>query len=253
MLKTRIIPTLLYKRPTLVKGVGFDSWRRVGAPLQAIRVYNLREVDELIFLDIAATAEGRMPDFELIDELADYCFMPFTVGGGLRSVEDVRQILMVGADKISLNTILFDQPRLVEEIASRFGSQCVVASIDFRRSDDGSAEVYSHAGKQPTGKDPVLWAQELADRGAGEILLTSIERDGSMDGYDLNAIQAVADAVNIPVIASGGAGIYQHFSDALDAGASALAAASMYHFTQNTPKEAKLYLRERGIPVRIIT
>jgi cyclase len=252
VLKTRIIPTLLYRDPTLVKGVGFDSWRRVGAPQQAIRVYNLREVDELVFLDISATREGRMPDFELIDELADNCFMPFTVGGGLRNIEDVREVLRIGADKVCLNSALFESPDLVCEVASRFGSQCLVASIDYRETGDGTAEVFSCAGTKAEGKKPEKWACELADRGAGEILLTSIERDGTMDGYGLEILERVSRAVSIPVIVSGGAGSYHHFREGIEAGASALAAASMFHFTQNTPKEAKLYLREHGVPVRIV-
>src|SRR5262245_17793097 len=178
--KTRIMPTLLFKDVGLVKGVGFDSWRRVGAAMQSVKVYNMREVDELIFLDIAATRQNRPPDFPVIDELADECFMPLTVGGGIRGVDDVRRLLEVGADKVSLNTAAIQRPDVIGEIAERFGSQCVVVSIDFRRGPDGGGEVYTHSGTVATGRDPVAVAVEAERRGAGEILLTSIDRDGGM-------------------------------------------------------------------------
>ncbi|MSR86569.1 imidazole glycerol phosphate synthase subunit HisF [Candidatus Peribacteria bacterium] len=249
--KIRIIPTLLYRDTQLVKGKGFDSWRPVGSPMQAVKVYNMREVDELIFLDIRATAEKRSTDFQLIDDLADECFMPLTVGGGIRTVEDVRTLLQVGADKIALNSALYEIPDLVNQIASAFGSQCVVASIDARKTSSGY-ECFSHSGKTATGKDPVSVAKDAEARGAGEILITSIERDGTMEGYDVELTRLVSEAVNIPVIAAGGAGNYQHMVDVLSGSkASALAAASIYHFTQQTPLEAKQYLREHGFPVRL--
>jgi cyclase len=251
MLKVRVMPTLLYKAPTLVKGIGFDSWRRVGSLMQAIKVYNLRQVDELVFLDITATAEGRPPDAELIDDFADECFMPLTVGGGIRTIEDVRTLLRVGADKVAVNSAAVETPTLISEIAAEFGSQCVVVSIDFKCSADGLCSVWTHSGKQTTGLELVSFAQDMVRRGAGEILLTSIERDGTMSGYDVHATRLVADAVKVPVIASGGAGNYAHMEEVLLKGqASAVAASSIFHFTQQTPLEAKKYLKERGIATR---
>lgn len=250
--KVRVMPTLLYKDLGLVKGVSFDSWRRTGSALQAIKVYNLREVDELVFLDIAATRDGRPPDFELIDDLADECFMPLTVGGGLRNIEDVRRLLQVGADKIAVNTAVIENTYLVSQVARRFGSQCVVVSIDVRRKESGVYEVYTHAGTKPTGKDPVVIAKQAEMMGAGEILVTSIERDGTMKGYDIELTCQVAESVSIPVIASGGAGNYEDMFQVLyEAKASAVAAASIFHFTQQTPLEAKKYLRNKGCNVRI--
>ena len=178
------MPTLLFKDLGLVKGVGFDSWRRVGSAMQAVKVYNLREVDELVFLDITATSDGRPPDFETIDDIADECFMPLTVGGGIRSVEDVRRLLEVGADKIAICTALVEIPELVGAVADRFGSQCVVAAIDARRKADGW-EAFVRCGDAGTGRDALELAREAEARGAGEILLTSIDRDGTMQGYDL--------------------------------------------------------------------
>lgn len=252
MLKIRVLPTLLFKDVGLVKGVGFDSWRRVGAALQAIMVYNMREVDELVFLDISATPKGAAPVFEDIDELADECFMPMTVGGGVRTVDDIKQLLAVGADKVAINTAAIANPGLIRDGANRFGAQCIVVSIDVRKHADGRYEVYGGCGHQPTGLDPVDWAKTVEAQGAGEILLTSIDRDGTMQGYDVALTRAVTDAVRIPVIASGGAGNYEHMAEVLrDGGASAVAAASMFHFTEQTPKSAKQYLAAQGFPVRL--
>jgi cyclase len=252
MLKTRVMPTLLHKDLGLVKGVRFDSWRRVGSAMQAVKVYNMREVDELVFLDIAATREGRAPDYELVDDLADECFMPLTVGGGVRTLEHFERLLKVGADKVAVNTALVERPQIVAEAAATFGAQCVIASIDAFRSPDGALEVLTRSGTARTGRDPVDLAVEAQDRGAGEVLLTSVDRDGTMEGYDLELIGAVAAAVTIPVIASGGAGEYRHMAEALlDGGASAVAAASMFHFTEQTPLEAKHHLRDCGVAVRI--
>lgn len=252
MLKVRIIPTLLYKDHGLVKGVGFDSWRRVGTALPAIKVYSMREVDELILVDIAATREGRSVDIEEIDRLADECFMPLTVGGGVRTVEDFRRLLRAGADKVAINSAAVDTPGLIGEAAALAGSQCVVVSIDVRRSPDGRCEVWTHAGTRPTGLDAAAWARNVEARGAGEILLTSIDRDGTMDGYDFDMISAVCNAVSLPVIASGGVGAFEHMRKAIqDCGASAVAAASIFHFTEKTPREAKAHLGAHGIPVRV--
>ena len=202
MLKTRIMPTLLYKDFELVKGIGFDSWRRVGSLLQAIRVYNMREVDELIFLDITATNEQRQPDFELIDDFADECFMPLTVGGGISTVDDVQRLLEVGADKVSINTQAVYDGELIQAVARKFGSQCVVVSLDVKKHDNFTYEVYTHCGTKSTGIDPVSLARRLENLGAGEILLTSIDRDGTMEGYDVECIRQVSEAISIPVIAT---------------------------------------------------
>jgi len=252
MLKVRVVPTLLHKGFGLVKGVQFDSRRAVGSPMQAIKVYNLRNVDELVFLDVSATLEDRGPDLDLIDELADDCFMPFAVGGGVASVDDVRDLLSVGADKVVIGTAAIEQPEIVREASERFGAQCVVVSIDTRRRDGGDAEVCVRSGTQPTGRDPVDVAREMEAHGAGELLVQSIDRDGVMDGYDVGTVRRVADAVQVPVVASGGAGTFEHMVDVLrEGGASAVAAAAMFHFTQQTPMEAKQYLGAHGFPVRI--
>lgn len=251
MLKVRIIPTLLYRDFGLVKGERFDSQRAVGSAVQAIKVYNLRGVDELVFVDVTATLQGRGPDLDLIDELADECFMPLAVGGGVRTVEDVRGLLQVGADKVSINTGAVESPDLVQTAAELFGSQCVVVSIDTKEEADGTSRVWIRSGTQPTGRDPVELAVEMERLGAGEILLTSIDRDGTMTGYDIDTIRRVSRAVTIPVIASGGAGSFVDMGRALVEGeASAVAAAAMFHFTQQTPAEAKAYLKSLGLPVR---
>jgi imidazole glycerol-phosphate synthase subunit HisF len=230
MLKIRVIPTLLHKSWGLVKGVRFDSLRAVGSPMQAIKVYNLRNVDELVFLDVTATAEQRGPDFDLIDELADECFMPLAVGGGIRNLDDVRRLLAVGA------------------ASDRFGAQCVVVSIDTKR--DGS--VWTHSGSFPTGRDAVEVAREMERLGAGELLVQSVDDDGVMAGYDVETIARVSAAVSIPVIASGGAGNFAHMIEVIAAGgASAVAAASIFHFTEQTPMEAKQALGAAGYPVRV--
>ena len=252
MIKTRIMPTLLFKDVGLVKGVGFDSWRRVGAALQAVRVYNLREVDELVFMDISATPQGRAPDFQLVDELADNCFMPLTVGGGVRSVDDVRELLAVGADKVSINTAAVESPELIRNAAERFGAQCVVVSIDVRRQGDGTPEVVTRCGTHATGLDPAAWARRAEELGAGEILLTSMDRDGTREGFDLALTRAVSDAVGVPVIASGGVGTLEHMAEGvLEGGADAVLAASIFHFGEHTVGECKALMKARGIEVRL--
>ncbi len=251
MLKVRIIPTLLWKNYGLVKGIGFDSWRRVGPVLPAVKVYNSREVDELILVDITASQEGNVPDHDSVADFSEECAVPLTVGGGITSVEQVVSLLHAGADKICINTAAYAVPGLIEAAAKRFGTQCVVASIDARRLEAGRYRCFSHAATVDTGKEPVEWAREVTDRGAGEILLTSIERDGTMQGYDLELIERVAAAVSVPVIASGGAGNYQHLIDAVKkAGASAVACASIFHYTEHTPAGAKTAMKNAGIPVR---
>ncbi len=251
MLKTRIIPTLLWKRPGLVKGIAFDSWRRTGTVLPQIKVYNIREVDELIVVDITATNGDDEPDYEEIAEFTLESFVPMTVGGGVKTLDHFKKLLRVGADKIAVNTAAYGNPELITAAANRFGSQCVVASIDYRKNGD-TYTCASHSGTRSVDRCPVEWAKELERLGAGEILLTSVDRDGTMDGYDVALTRKVSDAVGIPVIASGGAGNYEHMREVLQKGkASAVAAASIYHFTEQTPLEAKAYLAKHGIPVRI--
>ena len=253
MLKYRVIPTLLWKNVGLVKGIGFDSWRRVGPVLPAIKVYNLRQVDEIILVDITATLENREPDYESVAEFTAECFVPMTVGGGIRSIDHITKLLRAGADKVAINSGAFEDPALVREAAGRFGSQCIVASIDARKQPGCTWECYKNSGTEPTGKDVIAWAKEMEANGAGEILLTSIERDGTMTGYDLDLIRKVSAAVTIPVIASGGCGNYHHMYEAISTGgASAVAAASIFHFTEKTPIEAKKYLAGCKIPVRLI-
>jgi cyclase len=251
MLKVRIIPTLLWKDYGLVKGVGFDSWRRIGHLMPAVKVYNSRDVDELILSDIVASRDAHEPDYESVADLSEECAVPLTVGGGISRVEQIVTLLYSGADKISINSAAYADPGLIDEAARRFGVQCIVASIDARRLDHGRYRCFSHSGTADTGRDPVVWAQELADRGAGEILLTSIDRDGTMRGYDLDLVSRVAESVTVPVIASGGAGGYQHLIDVVQqAGASAVACASIFHFTELTPAGAKAAMQAAGIPVR---
>lgn len=250
MLKARIIPTLLWKNFGLVKGVGFDSWRRVGTVLPAIKVYNTREVDELILLDITATAEKCEPDFESVEDFTSECFVPLTVGGGVRSLGHITKLLNAGADKVCINSAAYESPVLITEAANRFGSQCIVVSIDVRRMHS-DFECYSNCGRMTVGKTLAAWAMQVENSGAGEILVTSIERDGTMTGYEIDMIREVTKRVNVPVIASGGAGSYEHMTMAIHAGrASAVAAASMFHFTEQTPLEAKRHLAAQGIPVR---
>lgn len=251
MLKARVIPTILWKDVGIVKGVGFNSWRRVGSLLPAIKVYNTRQVDELIIVDISATDQGREPDYEVIDEIADECFVPLTVGGGVNKIEHIKKLLRAGADKVSINSGCYHNPELVSRGADLFGSQCIVVSIDAFKHPDGRYECYSNSGKMPTGKDVMEWAIEMEKRGAGELLITSIQNDGALSGYDINLIKSISSAVNIPVIASGGASNYEDLFDALNSGgASAVAAASIFHFTEQTPLEAKHYLGKKGIAIR---
>lgn len=251
MLKVRVVPTLLYRDFGLVKGVGFDSSRGVGSVMQAVKVYNMRDVDELVFLDVSATDQNREPDYALVDEIADECFMPFTVGGAVSTVEHVGQLLKVGADKVAIGTAAVEHPDVVRAASCRFGAQCIVVSIDFVRSAEGP-RVAVRSGRHRTELHPVEMARRVEELGAGEILLQSVDRDGTMGGYDLEVVASVTAAVGVPVIASGGAGVYDHLVDAVVIGqASAVAAASMFHFTQQTPVEAKQHMQRAGIPVRL--
>jgi imidazole glycerol-phosphate synthase subunit HisF len=250
MLKTRVIPTLLWKDVGLVKGIGFDSWRRVGSVLPAIKVFNTRQVDELIVVDINANENNNGPDFEMVAEIAHECFVPLTIGGGITNCDQIKKLLRLGADKISINTAAFSNPELITEAANKFGTQCVIASIDVVKGPDKKFYCYSHSGKTPTSFEVVEWAKEMEKRGAGEILLTDVKLDGTMQGYNLDLIKEVSEAVSIPVIASGGAGKPEDFYAAVKCGASAVAAASLFQFTELTPMEIKSFLATQGVPVR---
>ena len=252
MLKVRVIPTLLWKDFSLVKGIGFDSWRAIGSVLPAVKVYNQREVDELILVNVTAHLSSDELDYDSINEFGQDCFVPLTIGGGINNIQQAQKLLRVGADKVSVNSNAYTNPQLITNIAKRHGSQCVVVSVDVKTKKKGKGwECYSHAGKENTGKDIVEWAKEIEDRGAGEILITSIEKDGTLMGYDLKLIETVVNTVKIPVIASGGAGSYQDMIDAVNkCGANAVAAASMFQFTEQTPLGAKAAMEKAGIPVR---
>jgi cyclase len=251
MLAKRLIPCLDVKDGRVVKGVRFVDLADAGDPVEAAIAYDRQGADELVFLDIAASHEGRAIILDVVRRTAEAIFMPLTVGGGIGSLDDIRTLLRAGADKISLNTAAVARPALIREAAERFGSQCIVVAIDARRRP-GGFEVYTHGGRQATGRDAVAWAAEAAARGAGEILLTSMDRDGTRDGYDLELTAATAAAVTVPVIASGGVGSLAHLYDGLTAGrADAALAASIFHFGQHSIPEAKAYLRDRGVPVRL--
>ena len=255
MLAKRIIPCLDVDRGRVVKGIRFISLTDAGNPVEQAVRYDAEGADELTFLDITASSEKRDIVAELVRRVADQVFIPFTVGGGLRSLEDVRAVLRSGADKVSLNTAAIEQPELIKEGAETFGSQCVVVSIDARRRNANDAskgwEVYTHGGRRPTGLDALDWAARAEELGAGEILLTSMDRDGTKDGYDVNLTRTISDNVRIPVIASGGAGKLEHFYEALTTGgASAVLAASLFHFGHYKIADVKNYLRQRGVVVR---
>jgi cyclase len=250
MLAKRIIPCLDVKDGRVVKGVRFLDLRDAGDPVEAAVAYDAQGADELVFLDITASHEDRSIMLEVVRRTAEVLYIPFTVGGGLRTVEDVRLLLRAGAEKVSFNTAALARPDVIREAAERFGSQCIVVAIDARRASDAWT-VYSHGGRRPTGRDAVEWAQEAVALGAGEILLTSMDRDGTKDGYDLELTRAVADAVTVPVIASGGAGTLEHFREAFVEGdASGALAASLFHFGTHTIAEVKDYLAGVGVEVR---
>jgi len=251
VLAKRIIPCLDILNGRVVKGVHFVDLRDAGDAVENARLYSAERADELVFLDITATHENRNIVRDMVRRVADAIDIPFTVGGGLRTVEDLRDILLAGADKTSINSSAVRTPDLIDEAARRFGSQCIVVAIDVKREPEGHWQVYINGGRVPTGKEAVAWAREVEQRGAGEILLTSMDRDGTKHGYDLEVTAAVADAVSIPVIASGGAGKLEHFYEALTTGkASAVLAASLFHFRELSVTQVKDYLAEKGLPVR---
>lgn len=250
MLAKRIIPCLDVKDGRVVKGVRFLDLRDAGDPVAAAQAYDKQGADELVFLDITASHEGRAIMLDVVHRTAEGIYMPLTVGGGVRGIDDIRMLLRAGADKVSLNTAALARPAVIREAAERFGSQCIVVAIDAKR-ENGRWGVYTHGGRRPSGRDAVAWAQEAEQLGAGEILLTSMDRDGTQDGYDLELTRAIARSVSIPVIASGGAGSLEHLYEGVTEGmADAVLAASIFHFGQYTVSEAKAYLRDRSVPVR---
>jgi cyclase len=249
--RVRIIPCLDVDNGRVVKGVNFVDIADAGDPVEQARVYDAAEADELCFLDITASHQGRGTIIDVVARTAAVCFMPLTVGGGVRTVEDARALLLAGADKVAVNSAAVARPELCADMANRFGAQCVVGAIDARATGPGKWEIYTHGGRKPTGIDAVDHARRLAELGAGEILLTSMDRDGTRDGYDLELTRAVADAVSVPVIASGGVGNLDHLVDGVvRGGASAVLAASIFHFGQHSVAEARAALRRAGLPVR---
>lgn len=252
MLQKRIIPCLDVADGRVVKGTNFVNLRDAGDPVELAAFYDREGADELVFLDIKASVEGRKTTLDMVHRTAAKVFIPYTVGGGISTLEDIRATLAAGADKVSLNTAAVNNPDLIAEAAAKFGSQCIVVAIDARRTGPSTWEVYTQGGRTPAGIDAVEWAQRVEKLGAGEILLTSMDRDGTKDGYDLPLTRAIARAVNIPVIASGGVGTLQHIADGLTEGeADAALAASIFHYGEHSIRETKEFLRSAGIEVRI--
>lgn len=252
MLAKRIIPCLDVTDGRVVKGTKFLNLRDAGDPVECAKAYDAQGADELVFLDITASSDGRATMIDVVERTAEQCFMPLTVGGGIREVADMRAMLLAGADKVSVNTAAIRNPELVRAGAEAFGSQCIVVAIDAKRNNAGGGWiVHTHGGRNATSLDAVAWARKVAELGAGEILLTSMDADGTCAGYDLELTAAVSEAVSVPVIASGGAGTLQHLADVLSIGrADAVLAASIFHFGDHTVGEAKRFLSERGVPVR---
>lgn len=251
MLAKRIIPCLDVNAGRVVKGVNFVNLRDAGDPVQVARRYDEEGADEIAFLDITASSDQRDIIIDVIESVADQVFIPLTVGGGVRRVDDVRRMLNAGADKVSINTAAVDAPQLIADASARFGSQCIVIAIDARKDANGGWQVFTHGGRTATGLDAVEWAREVVERGAGEILLTSMDRDGTKRGFDLELTRAVSDAVSVPVIASGGAGSLQHLADGIiDGHADAVLAASIFHFGEFTIGQAKRHLLDRGVTMR---
>ncbi|MBS0513034.1 MAG: imidazole glycerol phosphate synthase subunit HisF [Proteobacteria bacterium] len=252
MLAKRIIPCLDVNAGRVVKGVNFVELRDAGDPVEIARRYDEQGADEITFLDITASSDARDIILHVVEQVAEQVFIPLTVGGGVRSVDDVRRLLNAGADKVSMNTAAVSNPQLVHDAASKVGSQCIVVAVDAKRTAPGKWQVFTHGGRNNTGLDAIEWARKVESLGAGEILLTSMDRDGTKVGFDLGLTRAVADAVGIPVIASGGVGTLEHLADGVTEGrADAVLAASIFHFGQHTVREAKELMRARGIEVRL--
>ena len=251
MLKARVIPCLDVKDGRVVKGVNFVDLRDAGDPVESAKAYDEAGADELCFLDITASHENRGIIFDVVARTAEQCFMPLTVGGGVRAVEDIRKLLLAGADKVSINTAAVNDPELVKVAAEKFGSQCIVVAIDAKRVDD-HWEIFTHGGRTPTGIDAIGFARKVTELGAGELLLTSMDRDGTGDGFDIDLTRAICDAVPVPVIASGGVGTLDHLVEGIrDGGATAVLAASIFHFGTYTITEAKRHMAAAGVPVRL--
>jgi cyclase len=252
VLKVRIIPCLDVKDGRVVKGVNFVNLVDAGDPVEQARVYDAAGADELTFLDITASSDNRDTILDIAASTAEQCFMPLTIGGGVRTTDDIRKLLLAGADKVSIMTAAVKRPELVAEAAERFGAQCIVVAIDARRSGPGKWEVFTHGGREPTGIDAVEWAKRAAASGAGEILLTSMDRDGTKEGFDCELTRAIADSVTVPVIASGGVGTLDHLVEGVREGhAAAVLAASIFHFGTHSIREAKEHMAKAGIPVRL--
>ena len=252
MLSKRIIPCLDVKDGRVVKGINFVQLRDAGDPVEQAAVYDRQGADEICFLDISASPEGKQTIVDIVARTADSVFVPLTVGGGVRSADDCRRLLDAGADKVAINTAAIQRPALIGEAARRFGSQVIVVAVDARRRPDGTYEVFSHGGRWPEQLDALEWCRQVADLGAGEILLTSMDRDGTRQGYELELTRLIADAVPIPVIASGGVGELEHLAQGLTTGgADAVLAASIFHYGEHTINDAKRYLAGRGVPVRL--
>lgn len=252
MLKTRIIPCLDVKDGRVVKGVNFVDLIDAGDPVEQAKVYDAQGADELCFLDITASSDNRDTMYDVITRVAEQCFMPLTVGGGVRSVEDVRKLLLAGADKVAINTAAVTNPQLVKDAADKFGSQCIVVAIDAKSTGVNRYEIFTHGGRTPTGIEAIGWAKKMVELGAGEILLTSMDRDGTKQGFDNKLTSAIANAVSVPVIASGGVGKPDDFVNGVIEGhASALLAASIFHFGEYSIQEVKTHMKEKGIAVRL--
>ncbi|GBQ26304.1 imidazole glycerol phosphate synthase subunit HisF [Gluconacetobacter azotocaptans] len=250
MLKLRVIPCLDVKNGRVVKGVNFVSLRDAGDPVEQAAVYDAAGADELTFLDITASHENRDTILDVVNRTAERIFLPLTVGGGVRTTDDMRRLLLAGADKCAMNSAAVSRPDLINEAARKFGSQCVVVAVDARSDGHGGWEVYTHGGRTPTGRNVIDWCSEVAARGAGEILLTSMDRDGTGGGFDLDLLRAACAAVRVPIVASGGVGTLAHFVEGAQAGATGLLAASVFHFGQFTIPQVKQALADAGLPVR---